>query len=284
MNTAATRHTCPEGPGWTGHLQLEYERIREKSVLCRNRHKGPLVVQRPLYPEGNDVCHTCILHPPGGVVGGDRLEINTRVKKDTSVLITTPGATKFYRSGGRLATQKQHLTVATGASLEWFPQDAIIFPGAEAAISTRVDLAIGATFMGWEILCLGLPVNEKRFTQGRLQTRFSLYRENKILFLDQLRVNNEQDLGRPSGLRNFPVTATFISSNGHSDMLTGIRDIKAKEQEAMVGATLLHNELLIIRYLGYSTFAAHALFAEIWTFLRPQIIHKTACAPRIWAT
>lgn len=284
MNTTATHYKCTEGPGWSGRLQLEYARIRKKSVLCRNLHKGPLVVQRPLYPEGNDVCHTCILHPPGGVVGGDRLEIDVKVKKDASALITTPGATKFYRSDRRLATQKQHLKIATGASLEWFPQDAIIFPGAEAVIESRVDLAAGAIFMGWEILCLGLPVNKKRFTQGKLQTRFSLYRENKILFLDQLRVNNEQDLKRPSGLRNYPVTATFISSNGHSDMLASIRDILPKEQGAMVGTSLLHNELLIIRYLGHSTFAAHALFAEIWAFLRPQIIHKTACAPRIWAT
>lgn len=284
MNAPATHYKLNRDPGWTGHLQLEFERIQEKTFLSHNLHKGPLVVQRPLYPEGPDVCHTCILHPPGGVVGGDRLVIDATVKKDASVLLTTPGATKFYRSGGRLAKQKQHLKVAAGANLEWFPQDTIVFPGADAVIETRIDLTATATFMGWEILCLGLPVNKKLFTKGQLQTRLSLYREDTILFLDQLRVNNKQDLSRPTGLRGFPVTATFISTNGNSDILSTIRELAPEEQDAMLGATLLHNELLIIRYLGYSTFAAHALFAEIWALIRPQIINKNACAPRIWAT
>jgi urease accessory protein len=279
----AETHPDQKG-GWTGRLELEYERFREDTVLCRNRHKGPLVVQRPLYPEGKGVCHTCILHPPGGVVGGDRLEIELTLKKDASALITTPGATKFYRSGGRFAVQEQHLKVAKGASLEWLPQDAIIFPGAEAAISTRIDLAAGASFMGWEILCLGLPVNGERFTQGRLQTSLSLSLDNRVLFLDRLRVCGEPDLIRPSGLRNYPVVATFIITNAKNDMLEAVRDIAPKETDALVGATLLHNDLLLIRYLGHSTFAAHALFAEIWTLLRPQIINKIAYAPRIWAT
>ncbi len=284
MNALASPYKLKTEPGWTGHLQLEFERIQEKTVLARNLHKGPLVVQRPLYPEGKEVCHTYILHPPAGIVGGDRLELDATVKKDASVLITTPGATKFYRSGGRLARQKQLLKVATGATLEWFPQDTIIFPGADAVCETRIDLSAGAKFMGWEILCLGLPVNKQQFSTGRLHTKLSLYREKKILFLDQLRVNNEQDLSRPAGLRGFPVTATFISTNGNNDMLNSIRELAPEEQDAMFGATLLHNELLTIRYLGSSTFAAHALFAKIWALIRPQIINKNACAPRIWAT
>lgn len=284
MSTALTEKNPDHESGWTGRLELEYERFRQDTVLSRNRHKGPLVVQRPLYPEGKDVCHTCILHPPGGVVGGDRLEIDVTVKSDASALITTPGATKFYRSGGRFATQEQHLKVAAEACLEWLPQDAIIFPGAEAGISTRIDLEPGATFMGWEILCLGLPVNGKRFTEGQLQTSLSLYREQKVLFLDRLQLHREEDLSRPSGLRNYPVTATFIVTNAKEDMLAGVRAIAPHETDALVGATLLHKDLLLIRYLGFSTFAAQGLFAAIWALLRPQIINKRAYAPRIWAT
>lgn len=284
MNAPVPSYKLTTTAGWTGHLQLEFERFRGKTVLSRNRHKGPLVVQRPLYPEGKEVCHTYILHPPAGIVGGDRLVIEATVKKNASVLLTTPGSTKFYRSGGRLAKQKQHLKVENDATLEWFPQDTIVFPGADALCETRIDLSATATFMGWEILCLGLPVNKNHFTTGQLRTRLSLYREDTILFMDQFRVNNEQDLQRPTGLRDFPVTATFISTNGNCDMLNTIRELVPEEKTAMFGATLLHNELLIIRYLGYSTFAAHALFAELWALIRPQIINRNGCAPRIWAT
>ncbi len=268
--------------GWTARLELEYAARQERTALVRNRHHGPLVVQRPLYPE-NEVCHTCILHPPGGVVGGDRLEIDVLAGEGTSALLTTPGATKFYRSGGRTAVQDQHLSVDENAMLEWFPQDTIFFPGAEAILNTRIDLAPTARFMGWEILCLGLPVQQKRFSTGSLQTRLTLYRDSRPLLLERLRVAGEKDLERSTGLRGFPVTATFIATGGKEDMLPLLRELTPPEEEALYGVTLV-DRVLVARYLGHSTFAAHELFTRIWAVLRPKIAGRRACAPRIWAT
>lgn len=268
--------------GWTASLQLEYALRREQTVLSRNRHTGPLVVQRPLYPEG-DVCHTCILHPPGGVVGGDFLEIDVLAKEDSRVLLTTPGATKFYRSNGKKSVQKQRITVSDGAMLEWLPQDNILFPGADTKISTRVDLAPDAGFMGWEILCLGLPVNGERFSSGTLQATFSIHRSGKPLFLDRQRIENENDLDRTAGLRGFPVTASFVATHASEDMLPPLRSLANREEKALYGVTLL-DDLLVVRYLGFSTFAAQALFTEVWHILRPEITGREACAPRIWAT
>ncbi len=283
MNVATEQH-LPQSGGWTGHLELGYENNDHETILVRNRHQGPLVVQRPLYPEGNEVCHTCILHPPGGVVGGDILEIDVELGDSSSVCITTPGATKFYRSQGQLAVQKQLLRVADKACLEWLPQDAIVFPGARASLSTRIDLAPNATFMGWEILCLGLPVNREPFNSGVFHSRLSLYRDKKIVFLDQLRIKTRQDLMRSTGLRNYPVTSTFILTSGTVEHLELIRTIPAEEKHSLTAATLLHHDLLVIRYLGHSTFAAQDFFAYIWQILRPEIISRPACAPRIWAT
>lgn len=282
MNAAA--ETCTGKSGWLGRLELGYEHNEGRTVLARNRHRGPLVLQRPLYPEGDAVCHSCILHPPGGVVGGDRLEIDVELKADSCACITTPGATKFYRSKGPLAVQKQQLRVADGACLEWLPQDAIIFPGARARLETRIDLDPLALFMGWEIICLGLPVNGERFVSGTFQSRINLYRAGRLLFRDQLPVKSEQDLRRPSGLRNYPVTATFLVSSATEELLDIIREIPATEEDALTAATLLRHDLIVIRYLGYSTFAAQGYFAKIWSRLRPEILRRTACTPRIWAT
>jgi len=268
--------------GWTARLELEYTAKKDRTVLTRNRHHGPLVVQRPLYPEG-EVCHTCILHPPGGVVGGDRLEVDVLVREQSSALITTPGATKFYRSPDRGAVQEQHLAVEDGALLEWFPQDTILFPGSEATISTRIDLAPKAQFMGWEILCLGLPVNGQRFTKGRLLTTLSLNRSGTPLFLDRLRVENAKDLDRKAGLHGFPVVATFIATGGNAEMLDLLRSLAPSEDKELYGATLM-DDLLVARYLGHSTFAAHGLFATIWTLLRPEMSGRVATPPRICAT
>ncbi|MCB2182603.1 MAG: urease accessory protein UreD [Desulfobulbaceae bacterium] len=271
-----------EGKGWTARLELGYALRQERTALISNRHIGPLVVQRPLYPEGG-VCHTSILHPPGGVVGGDHLEIDVQTNEGTSVLVTTPGATKFYRSAGEPAMQKQRLTADNGALLEWFPQENIFFPGANAEISTRIDLAPQAKCMAWEIICLGLPVNGERFTDSRLRSTLAIYRDRVPLLLDRLRVNSERDLDRPAGLRSFPVSATFIATCAATEMLEPVRNLSAPEKDALFAATLM-DDLLVARYLGSSTFAARNLFTEIWSFLRPQIAGRKACLPRIWAT
>ncbi|MCF6187673.1 MAG: urease accessory protein UreD [Desulfobulbaceae bacterium] len=268
--------------GWTARLELEYAVRRERTVLVRNRHQGPLVVQRSLYPEG-EVCHTCILHPPGGVVGGDRLDISILAGEGTSALLTTPGATKFYRSGGRTAMQNQHLIVDENATLEWFPQDTIFFPGAEAVLNTRIDLAPTARFMGWETLCLGLPVNKKKMSSGSLLTRLALYRDSRPLLLDRLRVAGEKSLDRCAGLRGFPVTATFIATGGKEEMLASLHKLTSREKEALYGVTLV-DDVLVARYLGHSTFAAHELFTKIWAVLRPKISGRSSCRPRIWST
>lgn len=268
--------------GWTARLELEYTAREERTVLAGNRHRGPLVVQRPLYPEGG-VCHTCILHPPGGVVGGDRLEIDVFAGPGTATLITTPGATKFYRSAGDRAVQEQRLSVGDGAILEWFPQDNIFFPGADVEISTRIDLESGAQFMGREILCFGLPVNGQRFTGGRLRVTLAIYRDRTPLLLDRLRVDGEEDMDRCAGLRGFPVTATIIATGGKTEMLEPLRSLAPREKEALYAVTLI-DDLLVARYLGRSTFAARDLFTEVWSFLRPKIAGRNACPPRIWAT
>lgn len=281
---AATIEKRQEDSGWSGKLELDFQWLRQGSVLTRNRHHGPLVLQRPLYPEGKEVCHGCILHPPGGVVGGDSLEIRMDVQQDSHALITTPGATKFYRSNGQMASQEQYLRVAKGASLEWLPQDAIFFPGAKARLNTRIELEEGARFMGWEILCLGLPVNGERFSKGQIQSGLSIYRAGRPLFLDRLVIGSESDLERATGLRNYPVSACFLVSNAGAEMLEMIRRCTIQEDDAVLGCSLLRGGLLVIRYLGHETFAAHGLFAEIWKLLRPEIMGRPASVPRIWAT
>ena len=86
------------GPaGWVARLALRFEQRAGRTVLAHRSHEGPLAVQKPFYPEG-DVCHVYLLHPPGGVVGGDRLTIEIEVASDAHAVITTPAAGKFYRS------------------------------------------------------------------------------------------------------------------------------------------------------------------------------------------
>lgn len=270
-----------EAAGWQAELRLSYAAEDGKTILAENNHFGPLRVQRPLYPE-DEVCHTCILHPPGGLVGGDSLRLELAVGPLAHALVTTPGASKFYRSGGRAASQQQRLAVQ-GGILEWFPQETIVFPGADAEIATEVWLDKEARFIGWEILCLGLPTKKEAFDRGRLHSSLTVYRDGRPLFLDRLRVAGRDDLHSAVGLRGYPVTGCFVATGVRREQLAELRGLLPDAAGCLIGLTLM-GELLVVRYLGESTFTAREIFQKLWTGLRPHFIGRTACPPRIWST
>src|SRR5690349_2631589 len=134
-------------------LSLEFARQDGKTVLTGKSHDGPLVVQKPLYPEGGEVCHTIVVHPPGGIAGGDELAIRVKAGKDAAALLTTPGAAKWYRSAGPVA--RQAISLESAGTLEWLPQETIVFDGARAELDFEADLAPGARLIGWDLVCLG---------------------------------------------------------------------------------------------------------------------------------
>ena len=251
-------------------------------MLARKRQLGPLTVQRPFYPEGAP-CHIYLLHPPGGVVGGDRLAISVGAAPGAQVLITTPGAAKLYRSAGAEALQTQHLQVADGAVLEWFPQEMILFPGARVHNRTEVQLKGDGRFIGWEILCLGRPAIGERFSSGSLRTRLRVSRDGRPLLAELLRIDEGEGLDAPSRLRAHSVCGTFIASGADAGTLTAARAAVAAASGLLLGITLL-DDLLVARCLGATTETAQRVFCALWTALRPRLLGCEASPPRIWAT
>ncbi len=159
--------------GWPGHLHIRYHADRGRTA-AHDRHDGPLRVLRPLYPEGPAICHHVLVHPPGGIVGGDTLDIELELEGDTHALLTTPGATRFYRSAGVPARQSLVARVAEGARLEWLPLETIAFDGTLAVNEMRFELAPGAQMLGWDQLALGLPASGTAFARGRFEQRIEL--------------------------------------------------------------------------------------------------------------
>ncbi|RUQ36862.1 MAG: urease accessory protein UreD [Candidatus Competibacteraceae bacterium] len=252
-------------------------------------HRGPLQVQRPLYPEGEAVCHIAILHPPGGVVGGDELRIEASLESDSHALLTTPAAGKFYRSAGPFARQSQCLTVAPGATLEWLPQENIVYAGARLHSQTRIDLQDNAHFIGWEILCLGRPAAGERFTTGECRQIFELYRAGEPLYLEHGRyTGGEGMLDARWGLQGQPVTATLLCAATRPGLVEILRAgweslATTTPPGELVTATQLDG-CLVGRYLGPSTARARQLFTVAWRLLRPMLLDRPACPSRFWTT
>lgn len=275
------------GPGWQARLDLDYGLRGKKTRLVNKRQLGPLTLQRPFYPEG-DTCHSYLLHPPGGVVAGDSLQINVRAGPGAHCLLTTPGATKFYRAAiDKMASQTQHIAVATGAIMEWLPQQNIFFPGARATLSTRIDVESGGKFIGWEIHCLGRPANDEKFSRGTVLSNTHVSISGELRLVESLNIPSEEALIASVGMRGLAMQASFIAGPctvEHRDTLENIlQAIPGGDYPYPIGLTLV-DEILVVRALGEQTEPLMRIFTLLWSALRQQWLARSPCVPRIWAT
>jgi urease accessory protein len=270
--------------GWRAALDLHYERRGDRTVLARRGHDGPLVVQKPLYPEGGGVCHTIVVHPPGGIAGGDDLVISAGLAPGAHVLLTTPAAGKWYRSIGPQARQTVMLKAQSAAHLEWLPQETIVYDGAHACLETDVQLADDATFIGWDIVCLGRTAFGERYASGTTKIRVRIRRDEQTVWLEQGAIDAGGRVGRaPAGLGGRSVFGSLIASAaGMTRELVNACRLK----RAASGATSVTAPpgLLVARYLGDSTEAARNYFEELWACIRAPVNGHAACRPRIWST
>jgi urease accessory protein len=269
--------------GWEAQLDLGFEPRGPRTVLAHRNHRGPLVVQKPFYPEG-PVCHVYIIHPPGGVVGGDSLSINVTCHNQACTLITTPAANKFYRSAGPLAQLQQRLSVGANASLEWLPQETILFDGSAVHSSTRIDINADSVFIGWEITCLGRPASGEQFTHGVFRQHLELWKHQQPLVIERALLQGGQPiLHSPWGLQSYTVTATLLAYPADKALLALARSAITECDNALCGVTLLQ-DVLVCRYLGHHAEQGKAVFTKLWSAIRPVLLNRNTCVPRIWKT
>ena len=270
--------------GWRAALALGFERRAGRTLLAERRHEGPLVVQKPLYPEGDAVCHAIVVHPPGGIAGGDELELALSAGEGAHALLTTPGAGKWYRSAGPWARQRLAFELAPGASLEWLPQETIVFDGARAQLSTTVRLAAGAQYIGWEILCLGRTGSGERFERGACALRTLIERDGRPLWLERGGIDGGSELlSSQAGFAGQPVCGTLIAAAPGLDAAL-VGTCRKLDPAPGQGSVSLLPDVLVARYLGDSSEAAKRYFASLWALLRPALFGREAVAPRIWQT
>jgi len=268
---------------WKARLDLGFVKKNQRSVLAYRKHYGPLVVQRPFYPEGDNVCHVYLIHPPGGVVGGDKLAINVELQEQSRVLITTPSAGKFYRSGRLKGVQIQQLKVEQQACLEWFPQETIFFNGCNSELITDIDLTSGADFCGWEINCLGRPASSELFEQGRIVQTIKLQREQQPVFIERNVIDGGSELLTSACGFNRKTTFGTMLATSMDEIICDELQSQWHDNNQPVSITLI-NDILICRYLGDSAEQAKKIFTEVWASVRKKQSNLKPCAPRIWST
>lgn len=283
--------TDPTDPNahWHGQLQLNYQHQAGRTTAL-DRHDGPLRVLQRLYPEGPGVCHHVLVHPPGGIVGGDQLLIDITQDPQTHALLTTPGATRFYRSKAALARQQVQARVAEGARLEWLPLETIAYNGCLAENRLRFELAPGASMLGWDMLALGLPAAGLPFVQGHLLQHLELpgvWLERGLLAADDSRL-----LQSPLGLAGHTVMGTLWCAAGspladalREGLLASARELMAGHGlRATAGATSPDPQVVVCRALAHRVEPLFELFKAIRGRWRQQLWQLDGAPPRIWST
>jgi len=273
---------------WRGSLAIDY-RLREGRTIAHDRHDGPLRVLRALHPEGG-VCHSVLVHPPGGVVGGDELAIALTLGEGAHALVTTPGATRFYRSAGATAMQTLRVAAAGASRLEWLPLETIAYSGCLASNALRFELAAGAEMIGWDVTALGLPESERPFDAGRFTQSIEL--PGRWLERGSIAASDDRLLGSPLGWAGRRVLATMWFASGdaldpaRSDaLLDAARSAAAAHPlAATTGATSPQPGVIVVRALGERVEPAMELLQRIWRAWRPLAWGLAATAPRVWST
>lgn len=275
---------APAAAGWSATLALGFAARDAGTVLARRSHQGPLVVQKPLYPEGPRVCHAILVHPPSGMAGGDTIDVEVAAGRRAHALITTPGAAKWYRSNGLAARQTVRVDLADEAVLEWLPQEAIVYDGAIASTALSVRMAPSATFVGLDLVCLGRTASGERFGSGHLRLASRIERAGELLWLERGTIaGGSALLASPVGLDGQPVTGTLLAASPRvgGDLVTACREVRSA---AGRGAVTLLPGMLVARWLGPACEPAKAWLAGIWACVRPALAGCAAVNPRIWNT
>ena len=272
-------------PGWTARLSLHYTRDGERTV-GRDRHEGPLRVLKALHPEGPGICHHVIVHPPGGVVGGDQLHVDLQAGAGTHAVVTTPGAARFYRSEGATARQQVQLQLAAGARVEWLPLETIAHAGCIAENRLTLTLAEGAECLGWELLALGLPAAGEDFDRGSFVQQLEL--PGVWLERGRLRADDTLLLDGPLGLAGHRVLGTLWLAAGRSwdearreALLDGARTLLG---DAVAGATAVHDQVLVLRVLAARVEPAMRLLQSVRGAWRRTAWGLDAEPPRVGRT
>lgn len=274
---------------WQAHLSLTFNAEDGRSYLAKKHHVGPLVIQKTLHPEGKEICHGIIIHPPGGVAGGDALVLDVEIQANANALLTTPGAGKWYKANGAVASQCLQFNVAENARLEWFPQENILFDGAILDLSAEIQLHANACYAGWDILCFGRLAKGEHWHTGQLKQTLTIRRQHKLIWQEAAHLHARHAFfASPIGMAGQVISGSFVIAAGQlpAALLAQCQAYDfdlSKDDHAKFGVTALP-EIFCARYIGMSAQSARQYFEGLWHILRPWYAKCSATRPRIWNT
>ncbi len=299
--TAAST-SAGKAAGWAARLELRFAASPDGTRLVHNRHHGPLRLLKALGGEDGRRLEAVIVHPPGGLVGGDSLTLDLHVSPGARVLATTPGAQKWYR-GEVTAVSSTALTIDRGAALEWLPQPAILFDRAQARQAVAVELDREASCTGWEILIRGRGAMGEFLGSGHIDQTLTISVAQSLLWQERLFADAADRLfDSPLGWDRRTMAASVwccapsLAPDRLSELrdrwrelLAGADDLQAAKASAgsrapSGGASIVAGGLLLAKLLADDSEQLMTLCQSLWRAARKSLEGSEGSLPRIWRT
>jgi urease accessory protein len=268
---------------WQASLELAYALEDGRTVPVARRHKGPLRVQKGFRPEGPDLWHQVIVHPPGGIAAGDRLAISVRAAAGAKALLTSPGAAKWYRCDRTHAEQTIDIDVGPNASIEWLPMETIFFSGTDARLRMRFALDEAASLIATDLYCLGRPASGEVFSQGSVRISIEVRIGGRLSFVERARIGGgERVMQSVAGLGGFPLFGSLLAVSPQLDD-DAVEQCRALACAGEIGVTRL-DRIVLVRWRGHRSDDGLNALRSAWSLLRPRMLGRVACPPRVWST
>jgi urease accessory protein len=216
-----------------------------------------------------------LLNPTGGLLGGDRLEARVELGPGAHACLSTPSATRVYRSEIP-AVQRFSATLGPGAVLEWLPDHVIPSCGARLVQSTDVALGAGATVLVADAWATGRLARSEPWGFRALDTALAV-RDDGGLLLRERAVLDHAGFAGLGGAEGFGYVGTFAALRAGDAPWPELADALADDlpraaPEARSGVTVLGRGGILARLLCPSAPVLDALVRAIWARCRERLL------------
>jgi len=267
--------------GRDGALSLGFERRGPATVLAACRFTLPLQVLAPVALD-DAACVVSLLNPTGGVVGGDRLAIEVEVGPGAHACLTTPSATRIYRTAGAVAEQHTRLVLAAGAVAEWVPDHTIPSAGAALRQSLTVEAGPGARLIAIDAFAAGRVARGEAWRFARLDSTLTVRDAGGLVLHDRLVLDGGPGwagLGLAEG-RPYFASVVVLGEAGLDDFVADLPAALEPVPGAVAGAARLPRRGVLVRCLAADAPALTDALASVWAIARRRILGRPPLALR----
>jgi len=243
---------------------------------------------RILFPEtgAEEPLTATVVTTSGGLVGGDRLDIEISAGAQTSSRMMPQAAEKIYRSIGSNTSIHVALHAAEDSWLEWLPQETILFDQSRLRRRTTVRLQSNARALCGEMLVFGRTAMGESMQQGLLRDAWEVYRNERLIWADALQLDEKLDsiFASPGGFGGARAAACAI----YAALDAAEQEAFARELIAACDASELHvavsriGEVLVVRWLGQNSRVLRHAYGQFWAAFRHQLTGLPPIMPRLW--